>query len=55
MDRRFLSEHRLQISRRQARGLERPEPFAYAQGPEEGLLDGHLLVKRETDQQRHRI
>ena len=55
MDRRFLSERGLEVSRCERDRIERPEPFAQPKRPQEGLLHGDLLVEREPDEQRHRV
>src|ERR1035437_9957887 len=41
--------------RRELAGVETPEAPGDLERPEEGLLDGDLLVEAETDQQRERV
>ena len=45
----------LRVHRRDRRGVERPDPALQLQRPGERLLDGHLLVEREADQERERV
>ena len=57
VDRRLLAEHLLELARIGLRDLlrvDRPQPLLQPQRALEGLLDGHLLVEREPDQERER-
>ena len=51
----FLAEDRLEVGRCDRTGVERAQPFLQPQGSEERLLNRHLLVERESDQQRHGV
>ena len=51
----FLAECRLELGGREGVGVDRAEPFAQAQRPQERLLHGDLLIKRKADEQGHRV
>jgi hypothetical protein len=54
MERRALLERRFQpvgLHRRDRGRVERPDPAAQLERPAEGLLERHLLVEHETDQE----
>src|SRR5205085_6447199 len=55
VDGRLLAEDRLEIGLRNGGGLERAEPLLQPERAEEGLLDGDLLVERESDEEREGI
>ena len=43
------------VGLRDPAGVERPDPLLQLQRPGERGRDGHLLVEREPDQERHRL
>ena len=58
VDRRPRAEDLLElgrVGRGDRRGVERTEPAAQLERSREGLLDGHLLVEHEADEQRERV
>ena len=46
---------RLEVRRGEPRGVERADALAQHERAGERLLDRHLLVEREADQQRERV
>ena len=50
-----LAEDRLEVGRGELRGVERADPLAQDERARERLLDRHLLVEHEADQQRERV
>ena len=55
VDRRPLAEDRVELGGGDGVHGERPEPLAQHVRSHERLLDRHLLVEREADQQRERV
>ena len=55
VDGRALAEDRLEVDRRERRGVERPDALLQHERADERLLDGDLLVEGEADQQRQRL
>src|SRR4029079_4838418 len=55
VDGRLLTETRLEICRGKALRFERPDALLQDVRPDERLLNRHLLVDREADEQRKRI
>jgi hypothetical protein len=55
MDRGPDPEHRVEVGAGQRRRVDRAQPLAQRERARERLLDRHLLVEREADEQRHRL